>query len=234
MTVPQMSRRHFRQRLRRALRPAWLGTLRKTRPVSDLWGYDRGRPIDRYYIERFIAGHRADIRGHVLEVKEPLYVERYGSGVTRIDVLDNDARNTRATVIADLAAATSVQSDSFDCCVITQTLQYVYDVAAAVRELHRILRPSGVVLATVPVVTRIDPRVAYHDYWRFTVDSCTRLFAEAFEGSHVEVQGHGNVLAAVAFLEGLAQEELSSSELNLNDALFPLVITVRAVKREVP
>jgi len=202
--------------------------------VSDLWGYDRGRPIDRYYIERFIAAHRTDIHGRVLEVKEPLYTERYGTGVARIDILDNDARNKRATLVADLSAADSIETDSFDCCVITQTLQYVYDVGAAARELHRMLRPSGVLLATVPAVTRIDPLVQYHDYWRFTVDSCTRLFADAFGDSRVEVQAQGNVLAAVAFLEGLAQEEFSPSELDVNDPLFPLVITIRAVKGEAP
>jgi len=233
MTTPPGAHnpRVLRQRLRRVVRPAWLGTLRRTTPLSDRWGYDRGRPIDRYYIEQFVAANRADIRGRVLEVKDTLYTNRYGCGVIASDVVDNDARNPNATIVTDLAAATIVPDNTFDCCIVTQTLQYIYDVAAAGRELHRILRPGGVLLATVPAVTRLDPLASYPDYWRFTVDSCTRIFGAAFDDGHLQVAGHGNVLAAVAFLEGIAQEELARSELELNDPLFPVVVTVRAVKQ---
>jgi SAM-dependent methyltransferase len=224
-------RAQLRRRLRRALRPAWLGTLRRTTPISECWGYDRGRPIDRYYIEKFIRAHRDDIHGNVLEIKEPLYCERYGKGVHRCDVLDKDRGNPRATIVADLAAADGIANDTYDCCIVTQTLQYIYDVQTAVCELYRILRPGGVVLVTMPAVTRLDARAAYPDYWRFTPDCCMHIFTRAFGTQTVTVAGHGNVLASVSFLEGLAQEELSAAELDINDPLFPLVITVRAVKR---
>lgn len=220
----------MRQRLRRALRPAWMGTLRRTTPISAHWGYDRGRPIDRYYIERFVRAHRADVRGAVLEVKEPLYTGRYGDAVSRVDVLDLSASNPHATIVADIASLAPVPHGIFDCCLITQTLQYVFDPRAAVDALHRVLRPGGVLLVTVPALTRHDPLADYPDYWRFTVDSCARLFGAVFGPSNVEVRSAGNVLASVAFLEGLAQEELTPAELDANDPLFPLVITVRAVK----
>ena len=224
------TREALRRRLRRTLRPAWLGSLRRTTPVSLQWGYDRGEPVDRYYIERFIRLHRADVRGRVLEVKEPEYTERYGGEVTHVDVLDKSASNARATIVADLADVAALPNDTFDCCVVTQTLQYVFDLPAAVRGLHRMLRPDGVVLVTVPSVTRLDPDATYPDYWRFTVDSCTQLFAAVFGAAHVRVESHGNVLASIAFLEGLAQEELTTAELDVNDPLYPVVVTVRAVK----
>src|SRR4029453_14668409 len=63
------SARPLPQRLRRLVRPAWLGTLRRTRPLSNDFGYDRGTPVDRYYIERFLARHQSDVKGRVLEVK---------------------------------------------------------------------------------------------------------------------------------------------------------------------
>jgi SAM-dependent methyltransferase len=223
-------RRSVRHRLRRALRPAWLGTLRRTTPISSCWGYDRGRPIDRYYIDHFMAAHREVITGRVLEIKEPLYTRRFGSAVVQADVLDIDAENPHATLIADLADARVAPSAAFDCCIVTQTLQYVYDVSAAVRELHRMLTPGGVLLATVPGMTRLDPRATYPDFWRFTPDSCARLFGDVFGPSAVTVEGYGNVLSSIAFLEGIAQEELSAAELGLNDSQFPLVVTVRAVK----
>ena len=122
-TVRDRARR-LRQRLRRyILRPAILGTLRRTRPLSDDFGYDRGNPVDRYYIERFLAQHRSHITGRVLEVKEPIYTERFGDRVTRSDVLDLDASNPRATFVADLAADDGLPADTFNCFILTQTLQ---------------------------------------------------------------------------------------------------------------
>ena len=77
--------------VRRLVRPARLDAGRRTRPLSDWWGFDRGTPVDRYYIEKFLDEHRDLIRGRVLEVKDNGYTARYGKGVTRSDVIDVDA-----------------------------------------------------------------------------------------------------------------------------------------------
>jgi SAM-dependent methyltransferase len=224
--------RRLRQRLRRYIHPAFLGTLRRTRPLSDDFGYDRGTPVDRYYIERFLAQHRSDIRGRVLEVKEPIYTERFGDRVMRSDVLDLDASNPRATFIGDLAEADEVPSDAFDCFILTQTLQYIYGVDAAIRQAHRLLHPGGVLLASVPAVSRVAyPSEMASEYWRFTAAACSKLFGEAFGPAQVTVRAHGNVLTCIAFLAGMAREELKRTELETDDPLFPLIVTVRAVKR---
>jgi hypothetical protein len=34
-------------------------------PISRAFGYDRGTPIDRYYLDRFLDEHNGDIRGRV-------------------------------------------------------------------------------------------------------------------------------------------------------------------------
>ena len=40
------------------------GELRRLTPISPVFGLDRGLPIiDRYFIEGFLHGHAADIRG---------------------------------------------------------------------------------------------------------------------------------------------------------------------------
>jgi hypothetical protein len=220
-----------RQRLRRFRRPAWLGTLRRTTPLSDEWGFDRGTPIDRYYIERFLIGHRSDIRGSVLEVKNSTYTNRFGNGVEHCDVLDIDPANARATIVTDLAAADAVAADLFDCFVLTQTLQFIYDTRAAIGHAHRMLRSGGVLLVTVPAVSRIAPRYGLpSDYWRFTTAACSRLFGDVFGAQQVAVRSYGNVLTSIAFMAGLAAEELRPRELALADPYFPLVVTVRAVK----
>jgi SAM-dependent methyltransferase len=223
-------RLRWRQRLERLRRPAWLGTIRRTKPLSDHWGRDRGTPVDRYYIERFLAEEQDAIRGRVLEVMSADYTERFGSAVERRDVLDIDAENEVATIVADLAAADSVPSDIFDCFILTQTLQYIYDVKAAVEHAHRILRPGGTLLCTVPAISRIARLQLESEYWRLTPEACSRLFRDVFARGEVAVRGHGNVLTAVAFLVGMAVEELSPRELDRDDPFFPLVVTVRATK----
>jgi len=229
-TSPVRDPDRWRRRLRRLRRPAWLGSIRRTSPLSDHWGRDRGTPVDRYYIERFLAAERSAIRGRVLEVLNAEYTERFGVGVERSDVLDIDRANPLATIVADLAAADEVPSDTFDCFVLTQTLQYVYDLHSAVQHVHRVLRPGGTVLCTVPTVSRIAKGTLETEYWRMTGLGCRRLFADAFTGGVVDARAYGNVLTAIAFLVGMAAEELSPRELEAADPFFPLLVTVRATK----
>jgi SAM-dependent methyltransferase len=222
-----------RSRLLRAARRAaspYRPLLRRTSPLSANWGHDRGTPIDRIYIEEFLRGHREDIRGHVLEIRDSRYTERFGTDVTARDVLDLDAGNPAATIVADLAAADAVPDDTFDCFILTQTLQYVSNPPASVCHAHRILRPGGVLLATVPSIIRVDADTPKIDRWRFTEVSGLELFGEPFGSDQVQVSCAGNVLAAIAFLTGMAAEELDPAKLAVQDPDFPVVIFVRAVK----
>jgi SAM-dependent methyltransferase len=224
-------RRALGRRARRLRRPPWLGVLRRTTPLSEAWGADRGTPVDRYYIERFLEVHGADIRGRMLEVRDSRYTSRFGTGVTAAEVLDVDEGNPEATIVADLSAADSVEAESFDGFLLTQTLQYIRDPAAALRHARRILKPGGVLLATVPGISRIDTRHADRDLWRFTPRACSALFAETWSGDEVEVTAVGNVLAAAAFLYGVAAEELAERDLARHDPNYPVVVCVRAVRQ---
>jgi SAM-dependent methyltransferase len=233
--VPANRRPDAERWLRRVLQPAWPGTLRRTAPLSSLWGYDRGSPIDRYYIERFLSDHHADIRGRVLEIKDSSYTRQFGSGVERSDVLDVDPSNRQATIHAELGADGAFMAGQFDCFILTQTLQYLIDPRMALTQAHGILRPGGVLLATVPSVSRVHMEHARSDdYWRFTPAACTALFGQTFRPDHVTVIGYGNVLVSIAFLMGMAREELSQAELDARDPAFPLTVAIRAVKEAAP
>ncbi len=135
-------------------------------------------------------------------------------------------------MVADLATAGHVPSQLFDCIICLQTLQYIFDVPAAIHSLERLLKPDGVALVTVPGISRIDraAMARWIDYWRFTTLSAQRLFADAFPATHLTVQSSGNVLAALAFLHGLAAEELALADLDFEDPDYQVVIQVRAVK----
>lgn len=215
------------RRLRRRFRLGGLGTA----PLSTEWGFERGTPIDRFYIERFLAAHAADVRGRVLEVKSSEYTRRFDRGVVRADVLDIDPANAQATIVADLTATDQIPAGLFDCFILTQTLQFIYDVHAAVRQAHRALAPGGVLLVTLPVTSRLAPRYGIDmEYWRFTPASCRRLFGDVFGAENVQVETFGNVLVDMAFLQGAALEEFPRAKLEVNDPFFPLIVAVRAVR----
>jgi SAM-dependent methyltransferase len=208
------------------------GDLKRVEPISRAWGYDRGRPVDRYYIENFLAEHADDIQGRTLEVGDDSYTRQFGGNrVATRDVLHVAEDNAGATIIADLASADHIPSNAFDCIILTQTLHLIYDTRAALRTLHRILKPGGVLLATFPGISQLDHyEWAGVWYWGFTTRSARRLFDEVFPADNVDVRAHGNVLAAISFLHGIAEEELSREELDHRDPDYELLITVRAVK----
>ena len=248
--------------MRRRLRgPLWLGPLRRVTPVSPNFGFERGTPVDRYYIAEFFDRHADRIRGRVLEVGERLYARERGafsarqrkeppppvrSTVTSVDVLDLSESNPEATVVADLGAEDAgLPAGAFDCIICTQTLQFVYDVRAAIRNLHRALAPGGSLLMTVPGISQISAaevivsptltaadygEADLLDYWRLTPASAAALCAEEFGAHEVTVESYGNVLTAVALLHGLTVEDLRPGELAHGDPGYPVIVGICATK----
>jgi hypothetical protein len=201
------------------------GSLRRVRPFSDCYGWDRGLPIDRYYIEGFLARRADAIRGEVLEVRDADYAMRFGgSRVTRAHVVDIDASNPKATLIADLTAQDALPADAYDAIIMTQTLHVTEDDEAGFRTLWRSLRPRGTILFSGPCVGRIDHELTEVDSWRYTPNGLRRKLPRLLPGAHVEVEGFGNVLAGAAYLYGLAVQELTTAELDVRDPCFPIVV----------
>jgi SAM-dependent methyltransferase len=205
------------------------GNLRRTEPVGKNFGYDRGTPIDRFYIEDFLSRHAHDVGGHVLEVKDRNYTTRFGAAhVTRSDVLDIDPTNSDATIIIDLNAASYLPPQVFDCIILTQTLQYVFDLSSAIQGLHRSLKPGGIMLITVPGLSPIDPGQTW--YWSFTRRSVERLLKDHCPTCSVVIENYGNVLSSAAFLFGLSTDELSPDELNARDPSYQVIISAHVKK----
>jgi SAM-dependent methyltransferase len=204
--------------------------MRRTLPFSDGYGFDRGLPIDRYYIEAFLAREAASIRGEVLEVQNSEYSERFGADVTRFHVVDIDPTNPDATVIADLTVEGSLPDQAYDSIIVTQTLHITVDDEAGFRTLWRALRPGGTLLFTGPCVSRLDNYVADRDHWRYTPLGLRARLMKLFPEAEVAIEAHGNVLAGVAFLYGIATQELTEAELDFDDPRFPLVVCARVSK----
>jgi hypothetical protein len=208
------------------------GALRRLSPISERWGFDRGTPIDRHYIDRFLAAHAKDIRGNVLEIGDATYTRRFGTAVEKSDVLDVGRDNPEATIVADLARGDELRDAAFDCAIVTQTLHLIYDISSALTTLRRLLVRGGILLATFPGITRIGAESDWGATWHWSVTSVTvrRLFNEVFGENASTVEVYGNVLAAVAFLHGIAAEELREHELAYHDTRYQVLVAARAVR----
>ncbi len=209
-----------------------LGDLDRTAPVSLDFGFDRGLPVDRYYIEGFLHRSRDDVHGRVLEVGDAAYSERFGDErIERQDVVHVHAGNPLATIVGDISRPGTLPRAAFDCIVLTQTLHLVWDMAAAVRELHAALKPGGILLLTVPGISQID-RGEWGEqwYWALTPAAVRRLLGEAFGEESVTVESHGNAYAATTFLQGLALSEVDRRKLDVLDEAYPVIVTAHATR----
>jgi SAM-dependent methyltransferase len=210
--------------------------LRRIRPYRPELGSRRGKFVDRFYIEKFLLAHRECIHGTVAEFESAQYTGLYGGErVEHFDVLDKNEENDNRTLTLDLAEISSVPEAVYDCVICTQTLFLIRDYPVAIRSLHKMLKPGGVLLATVP---GICPVVRGHllagvgeDWWRFTARSARYIFGEVFGDADTTVESYGNVLTATAFLHGLVQEELTLEELEYSDPDYELIVGIKATRR---
>jgi peptidoglycan/xylan/chitin deacetylase (PgdA/CDA1 family)/SAM-dependent methyltransferase len=207
--------------------------LRRVEPIGRYWGIDRGHPIDRHYMERFLERRAGAIRGRVLEFEEPRYTTMFGGdAVTQSDVLDVGG-GPGVTYSCRLEEGHELPAGGFDCIICTQVFQYIYDVRGALRTLHRVLKPGGCLLLTVPGITPIRDGDEWGDHWHwtFTEASISRLCSEAFGKDSLEIEVFGNVLAATGFLHGLADSELTPEELGHVDPDYTVIIGAQVVKQ---
>lgn len=203
--------------------PRW-GNLRRMTPFSANFGFDRGTPVDRYYLHQFLDANRAHVRGDVLEIQKPGYATRYGSDLQAVHSVDINPAHA-PTYVCDLAAAEGViPSDRYDCFLLPNTLCVLRDIEGCLREALRVVRPGGVILASTAGFVPLTPD--YPDYWHLSAAGWLEITRRVWTGCEIRVESHGNCLAAVAAMLGLAHEELAEAELEAVDPRYPVLITV--------
>lgn len=217
--------------IKRFFRPQWIySILRSVKPWSDSYGKDRGKPLDRYYIKKFLSENQDSITGKCLEVRDDRYTKKFGRRVSSSDIVDIDRKNKKATIFSDLRNMKEIQDNTYDCILLTQVLQFIDEFEKALRECRRILKPGGVILATVPAISRIDVASSSKgDFWRFTESGARYAFKKYF-GEKVVSKNFGNCLSGYAFWIGLCQNEIPKRKLDFVDPNFPVIIGVRATK----
>ncbi|MCL5027884.1 MAG: class I SAM-dependent methyltransferase, partial [Bacteroidetes bacterium] len=171
--------------------------LRTIKPVSKVFGLDRGIPIDRYYIEKFLGANKKYITGKVLEIAESTYSKRFDNGVKSFEVLHVNNSIKGVTIIGDLTKKESLPDNQIDCFICTQTLNFIYNFHDAIKGIHHLLKPGGVALITLAGISQISryDMERWGDYWRFTDLSAKKIFSEVFGEENVIVDFYGNVLS---------------------------------------
>ena len=209
-----------------------MGDLARLDPFSRAFGYDRGGPVDRYYIDNFLEKNSDLIKGRVLEIGDNEYTIRFGgSRVTQSDILHVNETNPNATFIGDITNSPHLPGNSFDCIVLTQTLHLIYDYKEAIKTCFRILKPGGKLLLTVPGITSIDAGEWKSTwYWAFTDISIKRILEETFDVNNITVDAFGNILTATAFLYGMGLQEVHKNKLDYYDPSYQVTITAIATK----
>lgn len=207
--------------------PRW-GNLRRARPFSEAFGFDRGTPVDRYYLHRFLETSRPAIAGDVLEIQVVAYATRFGHDLRRTDSVDVSPR-FGPTYLCDLARSEGViPSDAYDCFLLPNTLQHLRDLEGCLRHALRVIRPGGMLLASAAGFVPLIPDGP--DYWRLSAEGWREVLGRAWAGCEIRVESHGNCLAAVAAMLGLAHEELTPAELDVQDPRYPVLVTVACRK----
>ena len=203
----------------------------RTEPLCRNFGVERGKPLDRYYIEKFLNSRSALIRGSILEISENTYTRKYGSDVSKSTVLTFDKTASAPSIYGDLTNQCTLPAEKFDCFIATQTLNFIRDVDMAVANAAHLLVSGGVFLGTVAALSPVS-RFDYErwgDYWRFTDMGIKVLLEKHFSG--VKIYPYGNFSAARYFLDGVVLEDIPSKEiLDKKDEDFSIVIGFEAYK----
>jgi len=212
--------------------------LERTTPISTKFAFDRGKPVDRYYIEKFLYENRQYIKGCVLEVARDLYSTRYArlnettTEEMIVETLHYDGTQGKVSIVGDLTKPETLPENRYDCFICTQVYMFIFDVLKALEGSYHLLKEGGVLLATVAGISQVsrDDMNKWGDYWRFTNKSLELLFKQT-KFSQVEIVHFGNVMASCAFLQGIALQEIPNMELlDVTDENYQLIIGIRAVK----
>lgn len=201
-------------------------------PIDEDWGYRRGTPIDRVYIKKFLEKNREKIIGDIMEVGECIYSKTFSNkdkvkSYTAIHVDGEEGCRK-----ANLETGEGLYPEEFDTMIITQTLAYIYDLSATVRNIYNSLKKNGYCMVTVTDIGHmgIIEEKKWGAYWGFHKDGCQRLFSEFFGEENVEVKVYGNIKAVVAQLYGLSAEDIEQECLDDLDERYPMIIGIVAHK----
>ena len=211
--------------------PVIISDIERLEPLNRSFGFERGTPVDRYYIEKFLEQKKEFITGNVLEISENTYTKKFGSNVWTSSILTFDKNAVFPAVYGDLTDRTTLPQQKFDCFIATQTLNFIKEVETAIDNACYLLAPGAVFLGTVACLSQISQfdYERWGDYWRFTDMGLKTLLEKHF--SKVNVYPMGNFAAVRCLLDGVAIEDLKNLDiLDITDINYSIIIAFEAYK----
>lgn len=197
-------------------------------PISRVFGLDRGKAIDRVYIEDFLKKHKADIWGKVLEIAEDTYTLQYGEDRVKESCILHVNGTGRKAIKGNLETGEGLDENSFDSMIITQTLMFLLDLNSAVKNIYHALKLGGTALLTVAGISQVsrydDDRWGH--CFGFYETGIRKLCYQVFGEENVEIECYGNVKTATAMLYGLCSEDLRPEDFETRDRDYPVIIGV--------
>lgn len=204
-------------------------------PIDDTYGMNRGTPVDRYYIEKFLEANQSLIKGRVMEIGDREYTVRYGKERVQESVILHVMKSNPSDnmICGNFATGEGIEEESIDCLICTQTLPFIYDLQAAAENMIRVLKKGGTALITVGGISQIISyeKTYFGHYWSFTDMSLRKLFEGVADVESVQIGTYGNVKAASAFLYGISHEEMKPEDLEYHDENYQLIITAVVTKK---
>ncbi|MFE9450257.1 class I SAM-dependent methyltransferase [Streptomyces sp. NPDC006739] len=202
------------------------GQLRRLIPICPAFGMSRGTPIDRYYLDQFIAEIRDSVQGDVVEIGG-LDSNKDAYGFTRASEyrgLDIRAAPGVA-LVGDVADLGIIPAGSLDTILAFNVLEHTARPWQVVDNMWQWLRPGGTACCMVPSAQRLHS--APEDYWRPLPTALREMFSAWSEQT---VHQYGNPLSVIASLMGIAAEELDALELSTYHPDYPVATCIVARK----
>src|SRR3990167_10070869 len=142
---------------------------------------------DRHLLIQFVQQNSHLLTGHLLDVggQDGKRYRRFFSHVTKHTVLDPD-ESARPDIVAG-AEKIPLPDASIDDILSTEVWMDIYPIHDAIREMARVLKSGGYLLATTSFMSPICD-APYH-YWRFTPYSLLKLLEPYFEEIHITHRG---------------------------------------------
>lgn len=199
-----------------------------TTPHSTAFGVAYGRPIDRFYIENFLADEKQKIVGRVLEIGGRDYTHQFGSSaiISSTALSQSVSWFRKSQLVADLRTGTGLPKDFFDTIILTQTLHVLPNPSDALAFLAESLAPNGRVLLTVPGISQLSlyDSQRWGDFYRFTAQGLEETVDRVASLAIERIDTFGNLYAALALLSGLTVEECDVNRLNDRHDEFPVIV----------
>ena len=138
------------------------------------------------YLREWVATHESDARHVIVEFAPSHALSTWLRAVKTVQYRSADLFRRNVDDRIDITNMPQYESDSIDAFICSHVLEHIPDDRAAMRELHRILKPGGFGIVMVPLIAGVtethedDTMTAPELRWKhFGQDDHVRLYGTA-------------------------------------------------------